>query len=197
MLQTGPLCYPDRQPLRTNMNCMVIALSCLGAGCVSAVAGQPATLTVSSGAFVQGRAIPSRHTGDGADVSPPLKWDGAPANAKSFALICDDPDAPAGTWVHWVLYNLPADAVSLAEATPKSDALPNGAGQGWNSFHKIGYGGPRPAGGRRPPLLLQSVCARRPAFPPGPSHKGRTSQGHVGPHPRPGRIDGNLPAPMK
>ena len=63
--------------------------------------------------------MPVRHTGDGADVSPPLKWDGAPANAKSFALICDDPDAPRGTWVHWVIYKIPADAKGLPEGVAR------------------------------------------------------------------------------
>jgi Raf kinase inhibitor-like YbhB/YbcL family protein len=108
----------------------------------------PAKLTVTSSAFEPGQPIPAKYSCQGDDISPPLKWDGAPANAKSFALICDDPDAPGGTWVHWVIYNVPASAHALAENTPKSDTLPNNAAQGRNSFGNIGYGGPCPPGGK-------------------------------------------------
>ena len=71
--------------------------------------------TLTSAAFKDGAAIPVKHTCDGADVSPPLAWSGAPEGTRSFALIADDPDAPAGTWVHWVLYNLPAAGSELPE----------------------------------------------------------------------------------
>ena len=104
-------------------------------------------LLVTSTAFTEAQTIPEKHTCDGADVSPPLGWTGVPQNARSLALICDDPDAPAGTWVHWVLYGLPASATGLEEGTPKSEALASGARQGRNDFKRIGYGGPCPPRG--------------------------------------------------
>ena len=104
-------------------------------------------INVMSAAFVEGGMIPSTYTCDGADVSPPLAWTGVPEEAKALALICDDPDAPMGTWVHWVLFNLPASLQELAEAIPAEKELKNGAKQGRNDFRKIGYGGPCPPGG--------------------------------------------------
>jgi len=102
---------------------------------------------LSTTAFEPGGAIPKKHTCDGLDLSPALEWSGAPENTKSFALIVDDPDAPVGTWVHWVLYDLPADARKLAEGVPKDEHLPTGARQGRNDFRRIGYGGPCPPPG--------------------------------------------------
>jgi len=106
------------------------------------------TLQVSSPAFAEGDRIPGQFTADGADVSPELRWSGAPKNTQSFALICEDPDAPRGTWTHWVLFNLPADRSSLAEGVPAEKELPGGARQGKNDFGKIGYGGPSPPKGK-------------------------------------------------
>lgn len=94
-----------------------------------------------------GRPTPIQYTGDGADVSPPLQWSGAPPGTKSFALICDDPDAPRGTWVHWVLYVLPASTRNLPERLPTNDTLPNGVKQGLTDFKRTGYGGPCPPTG--------------------------------------------------
>jgi Raf kinase inhibitor-like YbhB/YbcL family protein len=104
-------------------------------------------MQVSSPAFNDGQAIPAGFTADGADKSPELRWSGAPANTQSFALICDDPDAPRGTWTHWVLFNLPADTTSLPEGVATDKELPGGARQGKNDFGKIGYGGPSPPKG--------------------------------------------------
>lgn len=104
-------------------------------------------ITVTSSAFVEGGMIPKQHTCDGEDISPDLKWTGAPAATKSFALICDDPDAPVGNWVHWVLFNIPADVNALAAAVPPEAALTNGARNGKNDFRRLGYGGPCPPGG--------------------------------------------------
>ncbi|MER3473797.1 MAG: YbhB/YbcL family Raf kinase inhibitor-like protein [Armatimonadota bacterium] len=104
-------------------------------------------IRLTSTAFTEGGTIPRKYTCDGADVSPPLAWDNVPEGTKSFALICDDPDAPMGTWVHWVLFNLPADTRSLPEAVPPDKELPSGARQGTNDFRKIGYGGPCPPRG--------------------------------------------------
>jgi len=103
-------------------------------------------MQLTSTAFGEGATIPQKYTGDGADVSPPLTWSGAPEGTQSFALICDDPDAPRGTWVHWVLSNLPADQKDLPEGA--SSTLPSGARQGKNDFGKTGYGGPAPPPGK-------------------------------------------------
>jgi Raf kinase inhibitor-like YbhB/YbcL family protein len=99
---------------------------------------------VTSPAFKEGEMIPKQYTCDGVDESPPLAWDGVPALAKSIALICDDPDAPRGTWVHWVLYDLPSETKGLPAAVGHDGKLPNGAKQGKNDFGKLGYGGPCP-----------------------------------------------------
>jgi len=104
--------------------------------------------TLASAAFREGAAIPAKYTCDGVDVSPPLGWSGAPVGTRSFALIADDPDAPAGTWVHWVLYNLPADVSELPENIAKVESLDlGGARQGRNDFRRPGYGGPCPPPG--------------------------------------------------
>jgi len=100
-------------------------------------------MQLTSTAFQEGTTIPKQYTGDGKDVSPPLHWSGAPAGTKSFALIADDPDAPRGTWVHWVVWNLPADQHELAEGK-----LPAGVRQGKNDFGKTSYGGPSPPPGK-------------------------------------------------
>jgi Raf kinase inhibitor-like YbhB/YbcL family protein len=105
-------------------------------------------MQLTSPAFKEGDTIPTAHTADGANVSPPLSWTGAPGNSQSFALICDDPDAPRGTWAHWALFNLPADTTGLPEHVPTRDKLDNGAVQGKNDFGKLGYGGPSPPPGK-------------------------------------------------
>ena len=97
-----------------------------------------------SSAFAEGQPIPRQHTCDGEDFSPPLHWSELPAGTRSLALICDDPDAPVGTWVHWVLYGLPATVTELPAKIPATETLPNGARQGLNDFHRVGYGGPCP-----------------------------------------------------
>ena len=104
-------------------------------------------MELTSSAFTEGGAIPPLYTCDGKDISPPLSWSGAPEGAKSFALIADDPDAPRGTWVHWVLWNLPATAVELKEALATIPHLPSGALQGKNDSGDSGYGGPCPPSG--------------------------------------------------
>jgi len=103
---------------------------------------------ISSTSFQNGGAIPRKFTCDGADVSPELAWANPPAGTQSFVLIADDPDAPAGTWTHWVLFDVPAKAVSLPEGVPKVDEIPDGGRQGRNDFRKIGYGGPCPPPGK-------------------------------------------------
>ena len=104
-------------------------------------------LTLTSPAFTEGEMIPKKHTCDGSNLSPALAWDGIPPETKSIALICDDPDSPGGTWVHWVLFNLQAAASGLPEGVPGQRTLAHGGHQGMNDFQKIGYGGPCPPRG--------------------------------------------------
>jgi Raf kinase inhibitor-like YbhB/YbcL family protein len=106
------------------------------------------SIDLTSTAFQPGADIPKQYTGDGADRSPTLKWSEPPSGTKSLALICDDPDAPRGTWVHWVLFNLPSQTRELEEGVPTKETLANGAKQGKNDFGKIGYGGPAPPKGK-------------------------------------------------
>lgn len=108
------------------------------------------SLNLISSAFSDGAGIPAIHTCDGSDVSPPLAWSGLPPATKSLALIVDDPDAPdpaapQTTWVHWLLYNLPADASGLPQGV---SALPAGTREGVNDWQRTGYGGPCPPIGR-------------------------------------------------
>jgi hypothetical protein len=104
-------------------------------------------MRIESSAFAQGQPIPQKYTCEGADISPPLEWSGAPEGTKTFVVIADDPDAPAGTWVHWVLFNLRAGSHGLLEAVPTGDLAAGGV-QGRNDFGNIGYGGPCPPPGR-------------------------------------------------
>ncbi len=112
--------------------------------------GDSVPLTLKSGAFAEGKGIPKRHTCDGPDLSPPLAWSGAPEGTRTFALLCDDPDAPRMTWVHWVLFDLPGRLSELPEGVPAKETLPElgGAKQGRNDFGRIGYGGPCPPPGK-------------------------------------------------
>lgn len=106
------------------------------------------TFEISSPAFKSGETIPTKFTGDGEDISPALAWTDPPQGTKSFALICDDPDAPMGTWTHWVIYNIPSDSAELPENVPPKKDLPGGIKQGLNTWRRIGYGGPDPPPGK-------------------------------------------------
>lgn len=112
----------------------------------SQLRAQSGSLKLTSTAFQPQATIPKKYSCDGQDISPPLAWSGAPAGTKSFALIMDDPD-PSGTWVHWVIYDLPASARDLAENVPKEKELASGARNGVNGEPKIGYEGPCPPPG--------------------------------------------------
>ena len=105
-------------------------------------------LTLKSSAFQEGGMIPLRFTCDGRDISPDLSWSQVPSGTKSFALICVDPDAPSGTWVHWVIFNIPPTKTALPYGVPTLKELPDGSRQGINDFHRIGYGGPCPPKGK-------------------------------------------------
>lgn len=122
---------PDRQDAMTEEN-----------------GGDAMTFRLESPAFEEGALIPAVYTCDGRDISPPLKWSDPPEGTQSFTLICDDPDAPIGTWIHWVIYNIPPDQRDLPEGVPAVGTLPNGARQGRNSWpRRLGYGGPCPPSG--------------------------------------------------
>jgi Raf kinase inhibitor-like YbhB/YbcL family protein len=125
-------------------------LSCGKPASASGQRNEPArsSFRIESSAFKQGATIPTRYSCQGENISPPLAWANPPSGARSFALIVEDPDAPAGTWTHWVVYNLPAQARAMPENTPKQGELPNGGLQGTSSFGSVGYGGPCPPPGR-------------------------------------------------
>jgi len=129
-----------------------IAVSLVLATCVwagDAGAGdRPESFGLSSSAFKANAAIPAQYACDGPDRSPALSWSGSPAATKSFALIADDPDAPVGTWVHWVLYDLPGDRNELPAGIPTDETVLGGAKQGVNDFRKVGYNGPCPPPGK-------------------------------------------------
>jgi Raf kinase inhibitor-like protein, YbhB/YbcL family len=145
--------------MRKNLRILSFSVLTLFISCASRpqpVAQQPpanqsnqekAEFKLTSTAFKEGQPIPSTYTCDGVNVSPPLEWSGLPKNAKSIAIIADDPDAPGGMWVHWVLYNLPAKNIGLVENLPATEKLAAGGFQGKNDFEKIGYGGPCPPSG--------------------------------------------------
>ena len=140
------------------------------------------SIQVTSSAFAEGQPIPRKHTADDRDVSPPLKWSGAPTNSQSFALIADDPDAPVGTWVHWVLYDLPPGTTELAENVERSQYLPNGARQGLNDFHRLGYGGPSPPPGKPHRYFFKLYALDKPLdLKPGATKKEllKAMEGHV------------------
>ena len=104
-------------------------------------------IKITSSAFEDGGLIPSKYTCDDADISPPLKWEPIPDGTRSIVLICDDPDAPMGTFVHWVLFNLPPDTKELTENFPDDETLDDDTRQGVTGFGKVGYGGPCPPSG--------------------------------------------------
>ncbi len=104
-------------------------------------------LEIYTPSFKNNSGIPEKYTCDGEDISPPIKWKGTIKGVKSWAVVCHDPDAPAGDWVHWVIYNIPPHATSLPEGVPKKYKLSDGSKQGVNDFNKTGYNGPCPPPG--------------------------------------------------
>jgi Raf kinase inhibitor-like YbhB/YbcL family protein len=105
-------------------------------------------LEVKSTAFQEGEPIPPEFTGDGQNTSPPIKWNDPPTGTKSLALVCEDPDAPKGTFPHWVVFNLPPESRELDAGIPMEPTLPNGTTQGTNGMGRIGYVGPAPPSGK-------------------------------------------------
>jgi Raf kinase inhibitor-like YbhB/YbcL family protein len=120
------------------------------------------TMQLTSTAFQENQPIPKKYTADGQNVSPPLKWTDPPAGTKNFALICEDPDAPRGTFTHWLLFNLPADARDLPEGVPPAAAAGNGSEQGTNDFGKLGFCGPSPPPGKPHRYMFKLFALDRP-----------------------------------
>ena len=125
---------------------VLLMLTACGGGEPGVGEGAPLELDLMSSAFGEGDLIPARYTCDGEDVSPPLSWSAPPAETESLVLIVDDPDAPVGTWVHWVVFDLPPGTRALPEAVPPGEALAAGGIQGQNSWRNSAYGGPCPPG---------------------------------------------------
>lgn len=157
------------------MNCVSIILSCILLFPLSGVLHfdkkGDSKMELTSSAFSEGGMIPKKYTCDDMDVSPPLKWHNAPEGTESFVLIADDPDAPMGTWVHWVLFNLPAGTTELPEAFPAKEKFDNGAVHGKNDFGRYGYGGPCPPGGTHRYFFKLYALKRKLALKPGTTKK--------------------------
>jgi Raf kinase inhibitor-like YbhB/YbcL family protein len=153
--------HPRRPLILTNV-VLLLSFTCAGSGSSDHLAvpisvksahdalqgGRAMLFALKTTAFAVGGEIPTKFTCEGAEVSPALNWNDAPAGTQSFALIADDPDAPVGTWTHWIIWNIPAKAVGLPEGVPKVEESRDGTRQGTNDFKRIGYGGPCPPAGK-------------------------------------------------
>lgn len=126
----------------------VLAAALLAAMAGAACSSKEAAMQLTTSAFTPGGTIPALFTADGADQSPALAWSGAPAGTQAYALIMDDPDAPVGLWVHWVVLDLPASAHRLEQGQPRAASLPGGGRQGSNSWGRLGWNGPSPPPGK-------------------------------------------------
>ena len=164
----------------------LVGLACGLFGLAGAASGSGGkkmnTMKFSSTAFEDGKTIPTKYTCDGADMSPALQWADVPAGTRSFALICDDPDAPAGIWVHWVIFGLPASAAGLPEGVATTENLQDGVKQGVNDFRRVGYGGPCPPPGKphRYYFKLYALDAEMPLKPRATKQDlVRAMQGHI------------------
>lgn len=165
------------------MSIMIISLF---AACVlrdTAIAaskgGKP--MELGSPAFTMGGMIPPKYSCEGENVSPPLAWKGVPEGTKSIAVITDDPDAPMGTWVHWVFYDIPAHVQGLGEKIPQGDKPSVGGTQGMNDSHHIGYDGPCPPSGTHRYYFKVYALDAPLGLPPGATKKDvvKAMDGHV------------------
>lgn len=138
-------------------------------------------IRMTSAAFEAGGMIPIQYTCDGQDISPPLSWGDVPEGSASIALVCDDPDAPVGTWVHWVLFDLPPETRNLPENIPAVENLENGGRHGTNDWHKLGYGGPCPPGGDTQ-VLFQNLRPGQENGSFGGQYKGSAVEGNGRPY---------------
>jgi Raf kinase inhibitor-like YbhB/YbcL family protein len=165
----------------------LIILACTLAACTSTATATstsqeaPLTVTLSSSAFAPGKSIPEEFSCKGRNISPALAWAGAPANTASFALIVEDPDAPGGTFVHWVIYNIPAVSKGLAEAVPPQPTFDDGTAQGMNGGNRRYYYGPCPPSGTHRYFFRLYALDTRLDLAPGASadQLRKAMQGHV------------------
>ena len=154
-------------------------------------------MQLTSTAFTNGAPIPARYTCEGKDLSPPLRWSGVPAGAKSLALIADDPDAPVGTWVHWVLYDLPPSLAELSEDVPKTQTIAGGARQGLNDFRRPGYGGPCPPPGKPHRYFFKLYALDKPLELQARRYQKGRRKGHGQARPGRGTTHGDLPTAVR
>ncbi len=136
----------------------------------------------SSAAFDNESVIPNRHTCTGEDISPPLRWRHEPPGTRSFALLVEDPDAPRGTFAHWLVYNIPPEVHELSDGVPKRERLDSGALQGTSDFRTVGYGGPCPPAGRPHHFVFRLFALDQPLnLAPGARRKEllKAMEGHV------------------
>jgi Raf kinase inhibitor-like YbhB/YbcL family protein len=140
-----------------------------------------AELQVTSSVFEEAGMIPAQYTCDGESISPPLRWESLPEGTRSIALIVDDPDAPSGTFVHWVLYDLPPGVQELSAGMPGKETLANGARQGANDFGDIGYGAPAPPRGTHRYFFKVYALDAVTGLPPGQTKAQllRAMEGHI------------------
>jgi Raf kinase inhibitor-like YbhB/YbcL family protein len=138
-------------------------------------------IQITSPVFEDGGAIPEKYTCDDLDISPPIEWTDVPEGTKTLAIVCDDPDAPMKTWIHWIIFNIPGDVTHLPENVPPEKELANGARQGMNDFHKVGYGGPCPPSGMHRYFFKIYALDTALDLPPGvsKSHLMIAMEGHV------------------
>jgi len=138
-------------------------------------------MEIKSTVFSEGGMIPQKYTCDGMDISPPLEWASIPDGTKSLAIICDDPDAPMGTWVHWVYYNIPPSMSGMPEHVETVESPPTGGTQGINDFRKFGYGGPCPPGGTHRYFFRLYALDTELSLPPGATKDKvmRAMKGHI------------------
>ena len=129
------------------------------------------SLNLTSAAFREGGAIPDRYSKSGGNISPPLAWTGVPAGTRSLALIGEDPDAPSGVFVHWLVYGIPPETKELEEGQPETPTLPDGSLQGRNGFGQTGYGGPAPPSGTHRYFFHLFALGRELNLAPGASRK--------------------------
>lgn len=139
------------------------------------------TLTLSSSAFAPGKSIPEQFSCKGRNISPALAWSGAPSNTASYALILEDPDAPSGTFVHWVIYNIPAVSNGLSQAVPPTPTFDDGSAQGKNSGNRRYYDGPCPPSGTHRYFFRLYALDTRLDFIPGATadELRKAMQGHI------------------
>ena len=133
-----------------------------------------------SNAFSEGGVIPEKYSREGGNASPPLDWNGVPKDAKSLALVVDDPDAPGGTFVHWMVYNIPPEMNHFEEAAATAMRLPDGMRQGKNGFGQMGYGGPQPPSGAHRYIFHLYALDSKLDLPPGATRAqlDKAMQGH-------------------